>query len=178
MVIFHSLDLPFIPSSGFVCNKMLCVSPKVCLQPAPLGPCKSSRLWVQDLLAAKAAPQRVGGPSTAGAWALTPRAPGVPQAVPVLLRACGPGALWGTRGWSVWVLSEWGNVRPKVWVVCVSVHAGLAEDEDGLRFSDSFQFNTVHMFRERDIWVQGPWAVTEKGKGLHLREWTEKGGQK
>lgn len=33
----------------------------------------------------------------------------------------------------------------------VSVHDGLVEDEAELSFSDSFQFNNIHMFRRRNI---------------------------
>lgn len=121
IVIFNSLGLPSIPSSGFVCHKNFCITLKVCFQPAPSQVLqKPHLLWVQDLLAAEAASQWVGGPSTTGAWALAPRTPGVPQAIPVLFRACCPGALWGTREWSVRVLNEPGNVCPKMWwFVCL-----------------------------------------------------------
>lgn len=178
MVVFNSLGLPFIPSIRICVQQNALLCPQGTAPTCSRGVLQGSlTLWVQDLLAAEAASQRVGGPSAAGARALAPRAPGVPQAVAVLLRARGPGALWGTRARSVWVLSEPGSVCPNRGWPRVSGHEGLVEDEAEHRVSDSFQFNHVHMFGRRNIWVQGPQAVTEKGQGLHEWEWMGKGGQ-
>ena len=145
MVVFNSLGLPFIPSVRI--SIRICVQQNALLYPQSTAPtCSrgvlqgSLTLWVQDLLAAEAASQRVGGPSAAGARALAPRAPGVPQAVAVLLRARAPGALWGTRARSVWVLSEPGSVCAKP---CVASRVWTGGPCGGWSWAQSLRFFPV-----------------------------------